>query len=294
VEDYRDGESALVVGHGGWLQLPSELLSEAGIRSRAHVRATREGLILTNASRSAAAGIARPPSPIPAAAPFARWRPASVELHALSHGYGRGRARQTVLEELTRVFAPGQMNVVTGPSGAGKTTLLKLIAGLERPDRGEVVIDARSMRGFDAEELAAMRRERIGYLPQEPSPVAFLSAEENIVLVLRVRGWEASDAAERAAVVLARVGLADRARQRVSRLSAGETQRVALARALACARGLLIVDEPTSRLDAVNAGIVADMLAGAAVEDRQTVICATHDPEMIRRADERFALGEPG
>jgi ABC-type lipoprotein export system ATPase subunit len=86
------------------------------------------------------------------------------------------------------------------------------------------------------------------------------------------------------------VGLADRARQRVSRLSAGEAQRVALARALAGARGLLIVDEPTSRLDESNAVRVADLLASAAAQDAQTVICATHDPELIRRADDVLRL----
>jgi len=105
-----------------------------------------------------------------------------------------------------------------------------------------------------------------------------------------VRGWESRAAAERAAVALARVGLAERARQRVHRLSAGEAQRVALARALASARGLLIVDEPTSRLDESNATIVADLLADAAREEGQTVICATHDQRVIRRADEVIGL----
>jgi putative ABC transport system ATP-binding protein len=213
-----------------------------------------------------------------------------VELCSLSRAHGRGRARRRVLQDLTLAFAPGRMTVVTGRSGVGKTTLLRVIAGLDRPDSGESLIDTRPLSGCDPEELAAIRRERIGYLPQEPTPIGFLSAEENVVLALRARGWSTSAAGERAAVVLARVGLADRTRQRVSRLSAGEGQRVALARALASARGLLIVDEPTSRLDGVNAGVVSDMLASAAAEDGQTVICATHDPEVIRRADESVAL----
>ena len=110
------------------------------------------------------------------------------------------------------------------------------------------------------------------------------------MLALRMRGWELDGASERAAVVLARVGLADRARQRVTRLSAGEAQRVALARALASARGLLIVDEPTSRLDEANAVAVATLMASAAVHDGQTVVCATHDPEVIGRADDVFEL----
>ena len=105
------------------------------------------------------------------------------------------------------------------------------------------------------------------------------------MLALRIRGWDTAAAAERAATALTLAGLADRARQRVHRLSAGEAQRLALARALASARGLLIVDEPTSRQDENNARAVAALLAAAAHEDGQTVICATHDPAVIRQAE---------
>jgi putative ABC transport system ATP-binding protein len=108
---------------------------------------------------------------------------------------------------------------------------------------------------------------------------------------IRLRGWSTAAAARRATVVLAWVGLSDRARQRVARLSAGEAQRVALARALASARGLLVVDEPTSRLDQTGAATIAELLAAAAVHDHQTVICATHDPQVIRHADGVLALG---
>jgi putative ABC transport system ATP-binding protein len=196
-----------------------------------------------------------------------------------------------VIDGLSLVFAPGRMTAVTGRSGSGKTTLLRLLAGLDTPDSGELLIDQDALGGWDAEQLAGLRRARIGYQPQEPSPVGFLSATENVVLSLRLRGWDAAAAGERAAVVLARLGLADRARQRVSRLSAGEATRVALAQALASARGLLVVDEPTSRLDEANAAAVAMLLARAAAEDHQTVICATHDPEVIRHADRVVALG---
>jgi len=112
-----------------------------------------------------------------------------------------------------------------------------------------------------------------------------------VALVLRLRGWPASAAAERAAAALARVGLADRVRQRVHRLSAGEAQRVALARSLASARGLVIVDEPTSRLDETAARTAARLLVTAAAEDGQTVICATHDPTVIKEADDVVELG---
>jgi putative ABC transport system ATP-binding protein len=183
------------------------------------------------------------------------------------------------------------MTAITGRSGAGKTTLLKLVAGLDRPSSGQIMLDGQPLDDCDGEQLASLRRQRIGYLSQEPAPIEFLSAEENVVLTLRMRGWDADAAARRAAETLAKVGLADRARQRVHRLSAGEAQRLALARALAGARGLLIADEPTSRQDEANARAVAALLGAAAHEEGQTVICATHDPAVIRHADKAVALG---
>jgi putative ABC transport system ATP-binding protein len=204
--------------------------------------------------------------------------------------YGHGLTSRDVLGGLTHDFVPGRMTAITGRSGAGKTTLLKLVAGLDRPSSGQVMLDGHSLGDRNGEQLASLRRERIGYLPQEPVPIGFLSAEENTVLVLRIRGWDADAAAERAARTLTRAGLADRARQRVHRLSAGEAQRLALARALASARGLLIIDEPTSRQDENNARAVAALLAAAAHEEGQTVICATHDPAVIRQADKVVVL----
>ncbi len=291
VEDRRNGESALVVGRGGWLRLPAELLEQAGIGERARAEVLNGGVMLTGVGGAAAparADAGGPPAD--AATPSDHWSPTRVQLRGVVRGHGRGAARRDVLDGLSVSFAAGRMTVVSGRSGAGKTTLLRMIGGLDRADAGELRIDDVVLGECDAEQLAALRRERIGYLPQEPTPVGFLSAEENVVLGLRLRGSDQAEAAERAAVVLSRVGLADRARQRVSRLSAGEAQRVALARALASARGLLIVDEPTSRLDESNAVRVAELLAGAAAVDSQTVICATHDPELIKRADDVLRL----
>ncbi len=289
VGERRDAEEALVID-GGWLRLPSDVLTQAGMGRRARVRPTPDGVIVTRADSdsgpigsagpvgSSVAG-ARPQPPVP-------WVPAQVGLRAVARTYGYGLTTRDVLGGLTHDFVPGQMTVITGRSGAGKTTLLKLVAGLDRPSSGQVMLDGRSLGDCNGEQLASLRRERTGYLPQEPVPIGFLSAEENIVLALRIRGWDADAAAERAARTLTRAGLADRARQRVHRLSAGEAQRLALARALASASGLLIVDEPTSRQDENNARAVAALLAAAAHEEGQTVICATHDPTVIRQADE--------
>jgi len=292
VSDRRAGEGqseeALVVD-GGWLRLPPDLLTQAGIGRRARAQPSPDGVIVTRATADSGppAANASPPA-ANAAPPPGRWAPARVELCSVTRSYTRRR----VLSGLTHEFAPGQLTAVTGRSGAGKTTLLKLMAGLDRPSSGHVVLDGHPLDDDTGEQLASLRRQRIGYLSQEPAPIGFLSAEENTVLILRIRGWDADAAAERTSTALSRAGLADRVRQRVHRLSAGEAQRLALARALAGARGLLIVDEPTSRQDEANARAVAALLAAAAHQDGQTVICATHDPTVIGQADHVFALAE--
>ncbi len=309
VEAVGGGTRSLVVGHGGWIRLPAALLDQAGIDGSAHAEAVEGGLLLTPSPAAAPASVtARPAAapvtssaPSPATAtptspkPFpatALPRPAAVtiELRAVTRSRGRGPHRTRVLDGLTVSFEPGVMTAVTGRSGAGKTTLLELLACLRRAESGQVLLDGRPIEGLDREQLASLRRERIGYLPQEPAPIGFLSATENVTFALRLRGSSAAQAAERAAAALALVGLSDRVRQRVQRLSAGEAQRVALARALASARGLLIVDEPTSRLDEDSATSVACALCEAASEG-QTVVCATHDPDLIRYADRVVELG---
>ncbi len=291
VGDRRGAEEALVID-GGWLRLPSDVLTQAGIGRRARVRPVPDGVMVTRAdsdsgpagSAGSAAASTQPQPPVP-------WVPVQVGLRSVARTYGHGLTKRDVLGGLTHDFAPGRMTAITGRSGAGKTTLLKLVAGLGHPSSGHVMLDGHSLGDRNGEQLASLRRERIGYLPQEPVPIGFLSAEEHAVLVLRIRGWDADAAIERAAQALTRAGLADRARQRAYRLSAGETQRLALARALASARGLLIVDEPTSRQDENNARAVAALLVAAAHEEGQTVICATHDPAVIRHADKVLVLG---
>jgi peptide/nickel transport system ATP-binding protein/energy-coupling factor transport system ATP-binding protein len=288
VEERIDGGRTLVVGPGGWLRLPAPLLDETGIGATARAEVIGDGVLLRPAGKARRESSDLPPPP---ATPAARVRPATVALRSVSRYRGRGTHRRAVLEEFSVTFQAGCLTAVTGRSGSGKTTLLELVAGLQAPDAGELVLDGTSMAGADAEQRAGVRRRLIGYLPQEPSPVGFLSAAENVALALRIRGRSAPEAGRVAIDGLARIGLADRSRQRVSRLSAGEAQRVALARAIACADGLLVVDEPTSRLDEASAASVARLLAQTAAENGQTVICATHDPEVMRYADHILELG---
>ncbi len=298
-EDRRNGRTAVVVGRGGWIHVPPAMLADAGISERAHVTVVRGAVVVSTADdrpRRASPQTGDRLQQLPGVRPGQpagtgpSWQPVLVELRSVVRSRGRGASRRLVLDSLTRAFSGGLLTAVTGRSGTGKTTLLRLLAGLDVPESGVLVLDGQPLSTRDPEQLAELRRRRIGYLPQEPSPVGFLSAQENVALTLLLRGWEAAPANERATAVLRTVGLAERARQRVARLSAGEQQRVALARAIAAARGLLIVDEPTSRLDEANASTVAELLSNAAADDRQTVICATHDPELIRRADQVLTL----
>ena len=281
-EETRHGQRTVVVGESGWMRLPAALRTHAGIGDRARAESVAGGVLVRSAGD---------PAPRPGGAPVMlgvseRSAPALVQLRAVGFGYGRQRR---VFDALSHDFERGGMTVVNGRSGSGKSTLLRLIAGLDQPDAGELMIDERPLAELDREQLAALRRAGIGYMPQEPVAVALLSALENVVLALQIRGVGVDDAARRATGLLASLALSQRARQFVSRLSAGETQRVALARALAGGGGLLVLDEPTSRLDESNGRLVAAVLARARQEG-QTIICATHDPLLVSQADDVLAL----
>ena len=293
VEDRNAAGMALVVDAGGWLRLPEGL--RRGARIDGHVRAepVEAGVLLRSTRRvRPAAGVLlrstgreRPAAETPPEPVTGSRTPAQVALRGLT----RRRGGRFILNDLTLDFPSGALTAVIGPSGTGKTTLLELVAGLDEPDQGEVLLDGRSLSGLSRRQVADRRRERIGYLAQEPVPIGFLSARENVALALRLRGWTEAQSIDRAGSVLDRLGLGGRAGQRARRLSAGEAQRVALARAIACAGGLLIVDEPTSRLDRRLAASVSQTLRDC-VQDGQTVICATHDPLLIKAADQLVTI----
>ena len=177
---------------------------------------------------------------------------------------------------------------MTGPSGSGKTTLLHLLAGLELPDGGAVTVEGADLTALDRTGRAALRRAKIAYVGQQAGLVPHLSALENVELALALRGI--SDGRLQALAALDSVGLAERAAQRVARLSQGERARVAIARAVASRPRLLLADEPTSRVDGANAIAVAILLARLARDTGAAVVCATHDPLVIEQADGRLVL----
>jgi len=282
-EAAADGEESLVVGAGGWVRLPEELLREAGVGARLRGSAAPGEIVLRG---DGVAADAAPPAAAPALAPRRRGTPAAAALRGVRKAFGE----RVVLDGYDLELAPGRLTALSGRSGSGKSTILRLLGGLERPDAGEVVIDAVALGGRDRDALAALRRDRVGIVAQDTGLLDHLAARENVALALTVRGVAHGAALERADALLAELGLAERTRQRTSRLSGGERQRVAIARALVPEPGLLLVDEPTSRLDEANAIAVAQLLSHIAREHGTTIACATHEPQLIARADVVVAL----
>jgi ABC-type lipoprotein export system ATPase subunit len=196
------------------------------------------------------------------------------------------RFERAVLDGVSAEFRAGTLTAVVGRSGSGKTTLLHLLAGLDQPSGGQVVVAGREIEALDRAGAAAVRREQVALITQEPGLVPHLSARENVELGLMVRGLDGDPAA-----ALIEVGLGARLDHRADRLSAGERQRVAIARALVAEPKLLLADEPTARLDQSNARAVAELLRRLAHEHGTAVVCATHDAVVIEQADSTIGLG---
>ncbi len=281
--DGADGDT-IIVGRGGWLRLPEELLLRAGIGAKATARFEAGGVVVTPASGSEAQAqrAGRRAQRTVAAA-------AGTRVVAEATGVYKRYGGTVVLDGLDARFHAGCLHAVTGPSGSGKTTLLHLLAGLELPDAGSIAVEGRELTSLDRAARAAVRRDRIAYVGQQAGLVPHLSALENVELALALRGRERTSAAE-AVAALEAVGLAERTTQRVARLSQGERARVAIARAIATRPALLLADEPTSRLDGTNAIAVAVLLAQLARETGAAVLCSTHDPLVIEQADRRLSL----
>jgi putative ABC transport system ATP-binding protein len=259
-----------------------------GIGERARASVDGDGLVLEPAGEADRPGAVTPP-PLPDAA-----KPSApvAELRAVSRHFRQGMATRIVLDDLHAGFLPGRLTLVVGRSGSGKSTLLNLLAGLDRPTHGDVLLLGNSIARLSRTDLALVRRAHVGLVGQEPGLVPFLSALENVAFGLQLRG-AAGHVEETALAALTEMGLEQRVRQRVDRLSAGERQRVAVARALAHGPRILLADEPTARLDEENARLTADLLLRAARSRDAAVVCATHDPALLALADDVIRL-EPG
>jgi ABC-type lipoprotein export system ATPase subunit len=280
------GDESIVVGRGGWLQLPEELLRRAGVARRATAQLADGGVLLSPAEAAAS-----PLPERPGRRPTGSSGEAAIEVRALRKSFGRGPRGTSVFEGLDAVFEAGRLTAVTGRSGSGKTTLLRVLAGLELADSGEVLVLGTAVLRLSRAARAAFRRANVGVVGQDPSLVPFLTAFENVELSLAVRATGDAEARTRARDALEAVGLAEHADRRAETLSAGERERVAIARALAPGPRVVLADEPTARLDQANALEIGRLLASLAHDSGAAVVCATHDRCVIEQADCVLELG---
>lgn len=194
----------------------------------------------------------------------------------------------TLLDGVDLSILPGESVAIVGPSGAGKSTLLGLLAGLDTPTAGRVVLDGADLFHGDEDERARIRGALIGFVFQSFHLLPTLTALENVMLPLELAG--AKDARASAAAVLGRVGLAARLEHYPRQLSGGEQQRVAIARAFAPGPKLLLADEPTGNLDNKTGAQVIDLLFNLNREQGTTLVLVTHDEALARRCQRRVVL----
>ena len=216
-------------------------------------------------------------------------RPA-VELLHVGKTYREGDSERAVLSDVSVAIAPGEIAVLVGRSGSGKSTLLNLIAGIDRPTAGRVLVDGTDLGALDEEARTRFRRRRIGFVFQFFNLIPLLTVEENLLLPLALNGMADAAGVARARGLLDRVGLGGRGPSLPDRLSGGEQQRVAIARALVHQPALLLADEPTGTLDAETAAAVLALLDGLAREAGTTVVMVTHSREVVGVADRIFAV----
>ncbi|MDJ0607467.1 MAG: ABC transporter ATP-binding protein [Kiloniellales bacterium] len=213
-----------------------------------------------------------------------------LALAGIGKTFRQGERALEVLHDVHFKVGSGELVALVGPSGAGKSTLLHITGLLERPDAGEITIDGTACSQLSDGQRTELRRDAIGFVYQYHHLLPEFSAQENIVMPQMIAGVGRRQARERAADLLSRVGLSDRATHRPARLSGGEQQRVAIVRALANAPRLLLADEPTGNLDPHTADAVFEYLISLVRESRLAALVATHNLDLAARMDRVLRL----
>jgi putative ABC transport system ATP-binding protein len=215
-----------------------------------------------------------------------------IELREVSKSYPSGAGAFAALTDVSLTVDRGEFVVVTGASGSGKSTLLGLVAGIDRPSQGEVVVDGVAIDRLTERALAAWRGRAIGIVFQFFQLLPTLTALENVILPMDFcHAWPRAERAERARGLLDRLGVADQAGKLPAAMSGGQQQRVAVARALANAPAVLLADEPTGNLDSRTAESLLELMAGLS-RDGQTVIMVTHERSARRYATRTVTLAD--
>jgi putative ABC transport system ATP-binding protein len=208
----------------------------------------------------------------------------------LTKEYRSGDHRLAVLRDVSFAIPQGAFVAIVGPSGSGKTTLLGLLAGLDTPTRGQVLLDNQDLTAMDEDERARLRGEKVGFVFQSFQLISTLTALENVQVPLELRGEYG--AGERAGELLRRVGLGDRLDHFPTQLSGGEQQRVAIARAFANSPRILFADEPTGNLDSDTGGRIVELLESLNRESKTTIILVTHDLALASHAGRIIRLSD--
>jgi putative ABC transport system ATP-binding protein len=202
--------------------------------------------------------------------------------------YGEGEAAVTALDGVSVDFPEGAFTAIMGPSGSGKSTLMHLLAGLDRPTSGTVVLDDTDVTTLDDDDLTQLRRDRVGFVFQAFNLLPVLNAQENILLPISIAGRKPDQAW--VDTLIDAVGLRDRLTHRPSELSGGQQQRVAVARGLASRPAVLFADEPTGNLDSKSSTEILELLRRSVDEFGQTIIMVTHDEGAAAYADRLLVL----
>jgi len=216
--------------------------------------------------------------------------PAIVAAVNVSRRFGSGPAAVDALKGVTLRFEPRQFAAIMGPSGSGKSTLMHILAGLDAPTSGSVVLDGVELATLDDKNLTRLRRDRVGFIFQSFNLLPVLTAEENILLPLSIAGKEPDRAWFDQ--LIDTIGIRDRLHHRPAELSGGQEQRVAIARALVSRPAVVFADEPTGNLDSKASIEVLELLRRAVDEFGQTVVMVTHDPHAASYADRLVVLGD--
>ncbi len=212
-----------------------------------------------------------------------------IQVSGLTKTINTPTHRVDILKGIDLEIPRGQFAAIMGPSGSGKSTLLGLLAGLDTPTSGHIVLDGEDITGLEEDALALLRGRKIGFVFQSYHLIPTLTAEENVMLPLELSG-NSSDGTARARELLEAVGLLARRDHYPVQLSGGEQQRVALARAFACRPPILLADEPTGNLDTENGTVVLDLLMTLNRREGTTLVLVTHDQHLSEQADRRISL----
>ena len=209
-----------------------------------------------------------------------------LQVKRLEHSFTIGEEYVQALRGVSFEAKTGEVTAIVGPSGCGKSTLLYLLGLLDRPDKGEILLDNKSVSQASDQVRTELRNKNLGFVFQFHFLIKELTACENVSMPLFKAGIQRKEANKRARSVLAKLGLGDKAERFANKLSGGEQQRVAIARAMINSPSLLLADEPTGNLDSENSRKVFQLLLQFAREERTAVILVTHNPEIAEKCDQ--------